>query len=182
MEFYQSGWFFRYQTNGIPSIWLIFENLVIEISKCSAPFHFEYELDWTAFLASGTPQQWISRKKTWKNDLKKIIFPYLKNNAFWRTTLISIFPFLHFCFHSLFLHSFSIPLIFFLSSNRNVYSGALFGQPCKNCRCESTVNFKKWFISVKTVPAPPVANQRRNTRKSGRGGSWASFLRKWKWT
>ncbi len=52
-----------------------------------------------------------------------------------------------------------------------VCSGPLFGQPCENCRCESTVNFKKLTglgsISAKTVPAPTVANQRRNTTKPG---------------
>ncbi len=57
------------------------------------------------------------------------------------------------------------------SSNRILCSGALFGQPRKNHCCESTVNFKKLTgprsISAKTAPAPPVANQWRNTRKSG---------------
>ncbi len=96
MDFHQSGWFFRYQTDGIPSIWLIFQvpdrwnysiNLVIEILKRSAPLHFEYELGWTAFLDSRTPQQWISKRKNWKNNFQKNIFPYLKTDALWRITL-----------------------------------------------------------------------------------------------
>ncbi len=82
MEFHQYGWFFRYQTNGIPSNWLIFQvpdqwnsiNLVIDISKRSVLLHFEHELGWTEFLISGTPQQWISRKKTEKITFKKIFF------------------------------------------------------------------------------------------------------------
>ncbi len=94
MKFHQSIWYFRYQTNGIPLIWLIFQvpdqwnsiNLVVEILKHSAPLHFEYELRWTAFLTFGTPQQWISRKKTRKNNFQKIIFPYLKTDAFWKIT------------------------------------------------------------------------------------------------
>ncbi len=40
-------------------------------------------------------------------------------------------------------------------SNRNVCSGALFGQPCENRRYELTVNFKKLrgpvSISAKTI-------------------------------
>ncbi len=34
------------------------------------PLPFEYELGWTAFLASGTPQKWISRGKDWKMTFK----------------------------------------------------------------------------------------------------------------
>ncbi len=90
MELHQSGWFFRYQSNGIPSIWLIFQvsdlwnsiNLVIEISKCTAPLHFKCELSWTAILASGTPQQWISREKTEKITFKKLFFPTWKLTLF----------------------------------------------------------------------------------------------------
>ncbi len=44
--------------------------LVTENSKWDAPIPFEYELGWIAFLASGTPQKWISRGKRLKNDLK----------------------------------------------------------------------------------------------------------------
>ncbi len=88
MEFHGSVLFFRYQTDGIRSIWLFFEvpdqwnsiDLVIEISKCFAFLHFEYEVSWTAFLASGTPQQWISREKTEKK-LSKNYFSLLKK---WR--------------------------------------------------------------------------------------------------
>ncbi len=80
MEFHQSVWFFRSrQWNSI--------ELVIEISKRSALLHFDYELGWTTFLASGTPQQWMSRGKNWKNNFQKIIFPYLKINTFWSITL-----------------------------------------------------------------------------------------------
>ncbi len=79
MEFHRSVWFFRYQTDGIPSIWLIFQapnwwnsiDLVIEISKHSASLHFGYELGWIAFLASETPQHWISREKTERITFKK---------------------------------------------------------------------------------------------------------------
>ncbi len=69
MEIHQSGWFFRF--SGSPAIWLIFQwldwwnsiNLVIEISNRSASFNFKSELGQTAFLASGTPQQWIPIEK-----------------------------------------------------------------------------------------------------------------------
>ncbi len=44
--------------------------LVTENSKLDSSLPFEYELDWTAFLASGTPQKWISRGKRLKNDLQ----------------------------------------------------------------------------------------------------------------
>ncbi len=60
------------------------------------------------------------------------------------------------------------------NSNRyiNVCSGTLFGQSCQNHRRESMVNFKKLTglgsISTKTVPVPPIANQRKNTTKPGR--------------
>ncbi len=37
--------------------------LVAENSKWDASLPFEYELGWTAFLASGTPEKWISRGK-----------------------------------------------------------------------------------------------------------------------
>ncbi len=78
MEFHRSGWFFKCQArwNSI--------NLVIEISKRSAPLHLVFELGWTAFLASEIPQQWISRKKLWKNNFQKIIFPYLNIDAAFR--------------------------------------------------------------------------------------------------
>ncbi len=79
MEFYQSDWFFTYQINEIPSIWLIFQvpdqwnsiNLVIEISKRPASLLFEYELGWTAFLDS--------RKKQLKKYLSKNCFFLLEN-------------------------------------------------------------------------------------------------------
>ncbi len=57
-------------------------DLVIENSKWDATLPFEYELSWTAFLVSGTPQQWISRKKYWKTNIQKIIFDDLKIDAF----------------------------------------------------------------------------------------------------
>ncbi len=54
--------------------WLTFQvsnqwnsiNLAIEISKHSTPLRFKSELGWAAFLASGTPQQWILEKKNLK--------------------------------------------------------------------------------------------------------------------
>ncbi len=57
----------------------------------STPLHFEYELGWTAFLASGTPQQWISKGKSEKNNFQKIFFLYLKLDAFWRMTPVEGF-------------------------------------------------------------------------------------------
>ncbi len=89
MEFHQSDWFFRYHNNGIPAIRLIFQvpdrwnsiNLVIEISKHSAPLHFEHGLCWTAFLAFGTPQQWISIKKKCEKITFKKFFSLFEN---WR--------------------------------------------------------------------------------------------------
>ncbi len=59
VEFHWSVWFFRYQTDGTPTMCLIFQvpdqYNSIEISKRSASLHFEYELGWTAFFAFGTP-------------------------------------------------------------------------------------------------------------------------------
>ncbi len=68
------------------------------------------------------------------------------------------------------------------SSNRNVCLGLLFGQPCENRGCESTVNFKKLTgpgsISAKTVPGPPArfSNISPLIRATG---ELAQFLRKW---
>ncbi len=53
----------------VPDKWNSID-LDIENSKCNVPLTFEYELSWTAFLACGTPQQWISRGK-WKKDFQK---------------------------------------------------------------------------------------------------------------
>ncbi len=40
---------------------------------------FEYEFGWTSFLASGTPEKWISRGKRLKNDLE---FPQTGHRKF----------------------------------------------------------------------------------------------------
>ncbi len=103
----QRPWSLPSLSNGVPSIWLIFWvpdqwnsiiwlifqapdqwnsiNLVIEILKRAAPLHFKYELGWTAFFVSGTPQQWIPRKKPEKITFKNF-FSYLKIDAFQRIT------------------------------------------------------------------------------------------------
>ncbi len=64
--------FFKCQTDWIPLIWSL------KFQKCSAPLHFKYELGWTVFLASGTPQQLISRGKNWKITFKILFFPTWK--------------------------------------------------------------------------------------------------------
>ncbi len=60
----------------------------------------------------------------------------------------------------------------------NVCSGTLFGQPCENRRCESTVNFTKLTgpgsISAKTVPASPAKFSCISPLIRDRG-SWHSF-------
>ncbi len=52
-----------------PAIGILW-NWSLKIRNEMPPFSFEYELGWTAFLASGTPQKWISRRKKLKNDLE----------------------------------------------------------------------------------------------------------------
>ncbi len=47
-----------------------FIKLITENSKWDALLPFEYELDWTTFLASGTSHKWISMEKTLKNELE----------------------------------------------------------------------------------------------------------------
>ncbi len=81
MELNRSGWFFQ-----VPDGWNSI-NLVIEISKHSAPLYFEYELGWTAFLASGTHSAIdFKKKKTEKTTFKKLFFPT------WKMTFLENHP------------------------------------------------------------------------------------------
>ncbi len=54
--------------DGQPAIGILL-NWSLKIQN-EMPIPFEYELGWTAFLASGIPQKWISRGKRLKNDSK----------------------------------------------------------------------------------------------------------------
>ncbi len=62
--------------------------LITENSKWDAPL-FEYELGWTAFLASRTPQSGFQGGKDWKRTFKVSQLTFSKTSQIWRHLLLA---------------------------------------------------------------------------------------------
>ncbi len=78
MEFHQSGWFFKCQTDGIPLIW----SLKFQNSLHLSPLWVWIGLNCIFRLWDTSAMDF--KKKKWKNNYQKIIFPYLEIDPFYR--------------------------------------------------------------------------------------------------
>ncbi len=80
MEFHRPAWFFKYHTTGIPLIWSLKFQSTLHLSTSSmnwAELHF-----WPlGYLSNG-----FQGGRNWKNNFQKIIFHHLKIDTFWRIT------------------------------------------------------------------------------------------------